>query len=76
MLRWPKPDIPMYSHFLLWPPELRLEYEERAAVYEFDGMLSRQDAERRAFGAARAVFDELLATQPRYPPHLRPYVGE
>jgi len=50
-----------------------MEYEERAAVYEFDGMLSRQDAENRAFAAARALFDEMLATQPNYPPRLNQY---
>ena len=27
----------------------RMEYEERAAIMEFDGELSREEAERRAF---------------------------
>lgn len=33
------------------PDELREEYEERAAIIEFDGGLSRSEAERRAYEA-------------------------
>ncbi len=32
-----------------WPPELQEDFEERASVFEFDGGLSREDAEARAF---------------------------
>ena len=38
-----------------------------------NGKLSRQDAESRAFAAALALFDEMLATQPNYPPRLNQY---
>jgi hypothetical protein len=37
MLRWQQSDVPRYNHFLLWPLALRMKYEDRAAVYEFDG---------------------------------------
>lgn len=32
-----------------WPPELREEFEERAAIMEFEGNLTREDAETKAF---------------------------
>ncbi|MHA2043535.1 MAG: hypothetical protein ACYSWZ_00385 [Planctomycetota bacterium] len=31
------------------PMEWRIEYEERAAILEYDGGLSRDEADRRAF---------------------------
>lgn len=32
-----------------WPDDLRAEWEERAAIIEFDGGLARAAAERQAF---------------------------
>lgn len=37
------------AHFESKIPSLDYEYEERAAIMEFDGGLSRQEAERRAW---------------------------
>ncbi len=42
------------ADLLTWRPELLAEYQERAAIMEFDGGLQRSEAERLA-GAA--VFD-------------------
>lgn len=52
------PDILVDEHQIMsvedtisWFEELgfRYEYEERAAIYEYDGGLSREEADRRAF---------------------------
>jgi len=32
-----------------WPKDQRLDFEERAAIMEYDGNLSREEAERQAF---------------------------
>lgn len=32
-----------------WPDNIREEFEERAAIMEYDGGLSRQEAERLAY---------------------------
>ncbi len=32
-----------------WPEDWRAEFEERAAIMEFDGGLSREDAEIQAY---------------------------
>jgi len=39
-----------------WPEPWREEYEERAAIMEFDGMLSRQQAEQWAETIVRAAY--------------------
>lgn len=41
-----------------WPAELREHFEERAAIREFDGGLSRADAERAAERECRSAFAE------------------
>jgi len=39
-----------------WPEDWRDEYEERAGIMEFDGNLSRQEAEQWAETIVRAAF--------------------
>ena len=39
-------NLPASVHY--WPPAAKEEYEERAAIAEFDGKLSSRDAERLA----------------------------
>ena len=37
------------SRLKAWPAEAREEFEERAAIMEYDGGLPRQEAERKAY---------------------------
>jgi hypothetical protein len=39
-----------------WPEDWREEFEERAAILEYDGMLSRPEAESWAETIVRAVY--------------------
>lgn len=41
-----------------WPAEARDRFEERAAIMEFDGGLTRANAERRAEQITRAQWEE------------------
>lgn len=41
----------------LWPARWRLEFEERAAIMEFDGGLTRENAENEAEALIRAEFE-------------------
>lgn len=38
-----------------WPEDLRADFEERAAIMEFDGGLPRPMAERRAYQIVRSA---------------------
>ncbi len=42
-------DLPALTDIDDLPMDWRIEYEERAAILEFDGGLSREEADRRAF---------------------------
>ena len=42
-------DLPDFVDLDSLPMEWRIEYEERAAIMQFDGGLSREEADRRAF---------------------------
>lgn len=55
-----------YCSPLLWPDELRENFEERAAIMEFDGGLTRQEAEQQAAEIVKA------AHTGRLPAHLEP----
>jgi hypothetical protein len=44
-----------------WPPVWREAFEERAAIMEFDGGLSRVEAERRAEACIRSEFERIDA---------------
>jgi hypothetical protein len=41
------------------PMEWRIEYEERAAILEFDGKLSREEADKRAFSEINARLKDM-----------------
>lgn len=59
------PDRPIWT---LLPPALatacREEYEERAAIGEYCGELSRAEAERLAYAGVVARYEERAATAP------------
>lgn len=40
-----------------WPEDLRADFEERAAIMEFDGGAPREEAERRAYEVIRTALD-------------------
>jgi hypothetical protein len=44
-----------------WPPAWHEAFEERAAIMEFDGGLSRVEAERRAEACIRSEFERIDA---------------
>jgi hypothetical protein len=50
-------EVPWRSEVESWPEDLRADFEERAAIMEFDGGLSRLMAERRAYQIIRSVED-------------------
>lgn len=50
-----KTDLP--AEIEDWPDDWRYVYEERAAIMEYDGNLSRPEAEQWAETIARAAYD-------------------
>ena len=46
----PYPSPPVHS----WPTDVRVEYEERAALKQYDGGMTRENAEWEAYYETRA----------------------
>ncbi len=44
-----------------WPPDLREAFEERAAIMEFEGGLTREEAERQAEQVVTNEFERMQA---------------
>jgi hypothetical protein len=51
----PLPVAAIHTAVAGWPDDLRDDFEERAAIIEYDGREPREVAERRAYGCYRAV---------------------
>lgn len=52
-------DLPDFVDLDSLPMEWRIEYEERAAILKFDGRLSRDEADKRAFSEIIVRMDNL-----------------
>ncbi len=60
------PSNPQAQQFvLLLSPEQREYFEERAAIYEFDGGLARESSELKAIDAVLKQWSELSAVWPK-----------